>query len=442
MCPSNKGPTLPQELVDATVDCLFHDRDALQQCSLVCKAWEPRITLHLFSSFSYPRCRHLYHPHHLLPQLNAAGADCDICHSTSTTFPACLSFLASARPGIRKAIRSLKLSGLRRRGTPDTSVPFGGVGMPSPLFNEGLSCAVLSDMLGLLPCLDSVEFRDLLRAEPTTIPIVHNVFTIKEVRIDFAYFPDDLSKILSLFAHINKLEIRRVTMTDEAHRDHTPRRGRTRVDHLVFGGRDLSGAIVAIVSDLRALIPFGLLQSLVLERSDIAVWDTALREAQSLQSLDYYVRGSLPALHPDASLHSLALSAFVPIFLIFLPSEWPGAMHHLRHATALYRHTLRRVRLRIIMLDKLIESEHDMENYDPLVVLRKGLSEQGWSSFNEILLGMPMLDQIFVQLKRQPMQNAAFVTEDARNIEAVVTEISLMSLDKRFAPILRVSVEM
>ena len=54
---------VPQDVIDYTVDFLFNDRDSLKQCSLVCRAWQPRVNLHLFQSFSWPPCRHAWREH-------------------------------------------------------------------------------------------------------------------------------------------------------------------------------------------------------------------------------------------------------------------------------------------------------------------------------------------------------------------------------------------
>ena len=53
-------PKLPAELCDSVVDYLYEDKSALRACALVCKAWVPASTFHLFSSFSWPPCHHLW----------------------------------------------------------------------------------------------------------------------------------------------------------------------------------------------------------------------------------------------------------------------------------------------------------------------------------------------------------------------------------------------
>ncbi|OCH84584.1 hypothetical protein OBBRIDRAFT_741339, partial [Obba rivulosa] len=41
-------PTLPPELTDHIIDFLHDDRQALQACALVSRAWLPSAQLHLF----------------------------------------------------------------------------------------------------------------------------------------------------------------------------------------------------------------------------------------------------------------------------------------------------------------------------------------------------------------------------------------------------------
>lgn len=49
-----RTPRLPPELTDVIIDYMHHDKEALKQCSLVCKSWERSSTLHLFSSWTWP----------------------------------------------------------------------------------------------------------------------------------------------------------------------------------------------------------------------------------------------------------------------------------------------------------------------------------------------------------------------------------------------------
>ncbi|EKM54060.1 uncharacterized protein PHACADRAFT_60584, partial [Phanerochaete carnosa HHB-10118-sp] len=51
----------PPELFDSVIDHLHDDKAALHKCSLVCKDWVPSSTFHLFSTFSWPPCHHMWH---------------------------------------------------------------------------------------------------------------------------------------------------------------------------------------------------------------------------------------------------------------------------------------------------------------------------------------------------------------------------------------------
>ncbi|TFK32268.1 hypothetical protein BDQ12DRAFT_617414, partial [Crucibulum laeve] len=42
----------PRELIDMMIDFLHKDRQALKQCSLVCRGWVPATRYHLYGSWS------------------------------------------------------------------------------------------------------------------------------------------------------------------------------------------------------------------------------------------------------------------------------------------------------------------------------------------------------------------------------------------------------
>lgn len=55
-----REPNLPSELTDYIIDHLYDDAQTLRQCSLVCRAWLPSSSLHLFRSLSWPPCYHAW----------------------------------------------------------------------------------------------------------------------------------------------------------------------------------------------------------------------------------------------------------------------------------------------------------------------------------------------------------------------------------------------
>ena len=53
-------PRMPQEVVDQVIDHLHDDMKALRACSLVCRAWTPASSVHLFTTLFWPPCYHAW----------------------------------------------------------------------------------------------------------------------------------------------------------------------------------------------------------------------------------------------------------------------------------------------------------------------------------------------------------------------------------------------
>lgn len=54
---ASRAPRLPQELCEEILGHLRDDKKALKECSVVCKDWLPRASVHLFHTFRWPPCR-------------------------------------------------------------------------------------------------------------------------------------------------------------------------------------------------------------------------------------------------------------------------------------------------------------------------------------------------------------------------------------------------
>lgn len=52
--------SIPQDVVDCVMEFFYDDKNALKKCSLVCRTWLWRASIHLFQRFSWPPCRHAW----------------------------------------------------------------------------------------------------------------------------------------------------------------------------------------------------------------------------------------------------------------------------------------------------------------------------------------------------------------------------------------------
>lgn len=139
--PSSKAAReLPQELVDIVIDQLHDNPAALRRCSLVCKAWEPSTTLHLFSCWSWPPCGHVWEAY-----TTPSSSEACVCGDRkNTSLARCFEILSSS-PRICRGIRRLRIW---------SHQPQPGSSFPPNSFIQ------LSGILNILPSLHSLHCTD------------------------------------------------------------------------------------------------------------------------------------------------------------------------------------------------------------------------------------------------------------------------------------------
>lgn len=130
---------LPQEVTDIILDLLSGDRTALKQCSLVCRAWVPRSTAHLFSIFYWPQCNY---PVYSSPQRQQCGGE----HS----FDLCLQILENSSR-MRMAIKELRL-GRHWHYCENADLATNSLRNTIPL-------DILHSILSVLPCLRRLRLQ-------------------------------------------------------------------------------------------------------------------------------------------------------------------------------------------------------------------------------------------------------------------------------------------
>lgn len=164
-------PIFPQELIDAVIDHLYDDLDTLQQCSLVCRAWEPSITLHLFSSFSWPARSTYWRPYHH-HRLDSEEYECLRHAATFSDYEALL--FSSTR--LRAAICHLILAG--------GQIPTAQILLTNLTLREGIPYPFLYALLKLLLSLQTLQIYDLeMAGEALQINPISNVTREDEAEV-------------------------------------------------------------------------------------------------------------------------------------------------------------------------------------------------------------------------------------------------------------------
>ncbi|GJE85643.1 hypothetical protein PsYK624_017220 [Phanerochaete sordida] len=185
--------SVPQELADMIIDHLHDDRQSLQQCSLVCKAWEPSSTVHLFSRLSWPPCSVYW-------IRTAEDAACD-CPRHKPTFEDCHNLLLSSHR-VRQAINHLRITGNRSPS-----------GLRGPREHEPLPLTFLFALPEMLPGLQTLEVWDLRFGVGVIGPPPHvttNPSSLKKLIFDEgATLCDDraIFSVLSVFSHIDTVVV-------------------------------------------------------------------------------------------------------------------------------------------------------------------------------------------------------------------------------------------
>ena len=166
-------PQRTQKIIDYILDHLHDDKVALRQCSIVCKAWEPACTSHLFSTLSWPPCGHWWETYN--DPRPCGGDSWCICHAAVGTFERCCELLSSS-PRISRAVRRLRLTPWRSTDKPGIS---GG--------SQVIAQATFVHMMDLLENLVSLELYDCKLKSGTSF--VAGTCTITELSLISRYAP-------------------------------------------------------------------------------------------------------------------------------------------------------------------------------------------------------------------------------------------------------------
>ena len=315
------APVFPPELFDSVIDHLHDDKATLRECSLVCKDWVPSSTFHLFFTFSWPPCHHMWH----VRILRKARGNLCLCSQDKAGFDRCLTLLSES-PRIAAAIQCLKLNSSRSVHHIDGSTRFTDEAIPR------------STLLAILDCLRhlrTVEFNNcLLEREMINVRNIYGAREVHEVRIiprhDHGYVPLYRAlEVLSVFSHLRKLSIDgqdcRPLLVGSP-----PLARRTHVAALKVICKD-ADSTESIMSTLLQRTDLASLRSLTLcsllgDRPQESSFLGAV--PSTLEALEYHVVGTTPEIHRFSHLHSLTL-----VGSLYIEqggrSDWPDIMRDL-----------------------------------------------------------------------------------------------------------------
>ena len=190
----SNSPRLPQELIDYILDNLDGNNRILKQCCLVCKAWLPRSSQTLFSTFLWPSCRHAWDRLYTHPRPMRCKCVRDLADYDN------LLEVLSASTRIRLMVQCLKLNPIRFH--PEGTYTY-----------KMMDFRTFPLIINLLPRLRLLEFHDWhgwTDPFPEVLPTLPagTVCAISEIRFNGCrhYIPD-ASDVLSMFSHVHRLSL-------------------------------------------------------------------------------------------------------------------------------------------------------------------------------------------------------------------------------------------
>ena len=356
-----------------TIDHLHDDKEALMQCSLVCRDWVPSSSLHLFNRMRWPPCSK--------KQKACRGTlDGDEC------FASCLDLLSSS-PRLRSAIRILQLSCHKcaiQRDTSRRSAP--------------LPFSVLFNIIESLPSLRTLELHECRLQPEMPSADFSPTRTLDKIKITYIWRHAGWQAtldFLSLFRRISNLHIHALLSSGSRCGSpcpsFLPSGPILEVDSLTIRGVEET----YIVRRLSAIAKFSSLKSLSLECALSPDLIGIIQDMTNLRSLSYDVEGTFPPTAlSDLTLRSLTVSGYFRI------SKGPSTFSDWDSITRDLELLLTRQaeELRIVMNlegDKTIHETKD----DELHCLEQFLMNLNWSTFASVVSRASSLESLTLEFR-------------------------------------------
>lgn len=372
------GCRIPQELSDLIIDHLYDDTDALRQCSLVCKSWEPSSTLHLFSSFSWPACNIYWQ------SVPKDGSEVCTCSRHSGSFSECHDLFSSSSR-ISQAIRHFRLTGLRY---PDGNMSKKAETEPMPL-------TLLFSLPQLLSSLHTLQIWNLVRGQALVgaLPQIPSPCKLRKLELasDVVLFDDKaVFTILSAFHHINTVDL---SCSCEEDLDSSPIQFQvlhhldtTLVEHLEISW---PMGVSHILSRLPEQIDMDKLRRITVHQHLDESLEALLRSARALEALAYMPTDTPPPIPCPVSLRVIEVTCHVvvddPKAPVFAESAWSEDAA-LRDLSVLEAPDLRELSIVILLSELGYWGEGESASEDMFAhAFATYLLDQDWESLRGIL---------------------------------------------------------
>jgi hypothetical protein len=296
---------LPPELQDRVIDFLYDDGKTLKQCSLVCRAWVPAASFHLFRSFHWPSC---WIGDATCTSKEAFGDQC---------FPNLLKVL-SASLRVRFTVRTLVL---RLHLCGDRQLP-----LPKVTMQELQS---IRNLLPRLRCL-TVLRTDISSADIANVPQSGSVAELSVLQGEI----QTIANLLLSFSHVSQLSI---CWTPSENAADVPPSSLplSRLPLQVDSLKIVQFNAETIIPKLSAVVNLASIHTLILllplSESLVNVIHSNL---PNISSLSYYTNGeylpiSLRQLHLQSLRLSIRQMPATKFYRYVATAEWYHAMRHL-----------------------------------------------------------------------------------------------------------------
>lgn len=396
-------PLFPPELVDAIIDHLHDDKQALQQCSLVAKSWEPSSTLHLFSTLSWPPCYHRWPSYHLRrPGDDDIDTSCR-CEYPASDFDALINVVTST-PRIQANVRHLRLSSWFK-------IPGEDVGHPGQMQN--VSLPLFASILEAIPRLNLLELSDCSPNSQIRAPGDLSadggarLLRIPELHLSVGVPMLPVLDTLTLFERVDRLVINGVA-TSLVSMYNLPRLGPPTVVGALELRASMFGAHAILARSLCTLVDATQLRVLQFDDFMPSEFDPLLRTVAALETFSYHVADDTPAIPSPANLRSLNISGRLELGENGR-TQWGNILRDLD----LFAHgqlTELGVTLRVFEEVPLEAEDNLLDGELALQSLQETLLRQDWSTLKTITKQCPLLCELKIQIELHDIIGPAGLT--------------------------------
>ena len=270
---------------------MHDDKQALRECSLVCKDWAPSASSSLFYHFSWPPCYH-NSPSHLIPPRGNGFCRCHSSSVETSSFIACAEVFSRSQR-VSTAVQELQLISLR---------------VDSP--HEDLSVDSLLRMVDLLPRLRILYLGPKLISGTIPSDYRETSRTLHHLKVHLPPEGINIYLLFTLFTSFRCIS----TITCDGHVQHAetvhPKLPPPRVEVHTLRTSCLHWTLALMVVWLRRHLELASLRSLTAGDILDSELDLFIQSAMNLDKLVCTIQSFQPAASSWPPLRSLTVKAF------------------------------------------------------------------------------------------------------------------------------------